>query len=270
MNISFVIVNYMQEAYLDNMLLSISDAFSMKFNITIVIVDNSSSINSRMFFKTHENLLKRMEIKILKNSNTGYLRGLYTGAKQVSNFNNDFVFLCNPDLEFQKCDWLGVLSRYRGSQVLLAPQIITPNGKNQNPNRMKPFSKFEIFVKDISTINYGIYKFITNARKVLKKLSVSVRTVSKQIGKQEIWLPHGSCIIIDFVTLKKSNFFKENTFLWGEEVIISEKARRQGAVVLFEPNLKVLHNEHSATCKIVAKSKFKIWKKSYAIYRTYF
>ena len=68
MNISFVIVNYMQEAYLDNMLLSISDAFSMKFNITIVIVDNSSSINSRMFFKTHENLLKRMEIKILKNN----------------------------------------------------------------------------------------------------------------------------------------------------------------------------------------------------------
>ena len=230
MNISFVIVNYMQETYLDNMLLSISNVFSIKFNITIVIVDNSNSINAVAFFETHRELSKQIKIKIFKNENTGYLKA---------------------------------------SRVLLAPQVITPAGKNQNPNRVKSFSKFEVFVNDISTINYGTYKLITNIRKILKKIYVRVRTISKQTGKQEIWLPHGSCIIVDFNTLKDSNFFNENIFLWGEEVIIAEKARRHGATVLFEPSLKVFHNEHSATSNIIAKSKFEIWKESYATYRPY-
>ena len=259
----------MQETYLDNMLLSISNVFSIKFNITIVIVDNSNSINAVAFFETHRELSKQIKIKIFKNENTGYLKGLSTGARQVPSCNTEFVFLCNPDLEFQKCDWLGILSCYQASRVLLAPQVITPAGKNQNPNRVKSFSKFEVFVNDISTINYGTYKLITNIRKILKKIYVRVRTISKQTGKQEIWLPHGSCIIVDFNTLKDSNFFNENIFLWGEEVIIAEKARRHGATVLFEPSLKVFHNEHSATSNIIAKSKFEIWKESYATYRPY-
>lgn len=269
-NISFVIVNYMQETYLDNMLLSISNMFPVEFNITIVIVDNSKSINTTAFVETCKKLPKEMEIKVFTTDNIGYLQGLSTGAKRVPSVNTDFVFLCNPDLEFQKCDWLGVLSDYKGSRVLLAPQIVTPTGKNQNPNRVKSFSKFEIFVQDISAWNYGTYKLITKTRKILKKIFTWAVTKKKQAIKQEIWLPHGSCIIVDFNTLKNSDFFNEKIFLWGEEVIIAEKARRQGANVLFEPSLKVLHNEHSATSNIIAKSKFEIWRESYATYRLYF
>jgi len=260
----------MQEAYLDNMLLSISNVFSMKFNITIVIVDNSNSINTVAFFESQRKLSKQIKIKIFKNDNTGYLKGLSTGARQVPSSNTDFVFLCNPDLEFQKCDWLGILSGYQASRVLLAPQIITLSGKKQNPNRVKSFSKFEIFVQDISSWCYGTYKLITNARRILKKIPSRLTIIPKRTGKQEIWLPHGSCIIVDFKTLKDSNFFYENIFLWGEEVIISEKSRRQGASVLFEPSLKVLHNEHSSTGNIIAKRKFEIWRESYAIVRLYY
>ena len=74
-------------------------------------------------------------------------------------------------------------------------------------------------------------------------------------------MPHGSCIIVDFITLKESNFFYENIFLQGEEVIIAEKACRQGAFVMFEPNLKVLHNVASATGKLPGKSKFELGEK---------
>tara|TARA_E500000178_G_C16931485_1_gene711915 strand:- start:225 stop:1007 length:783 start_codon:yes stop_codon:yes gene_type:complete len=260
----------MQESYLDKMLNSITNVFSKNFNITIVVVDNSNSINICDFFETHIQLSKQIKIKILKNDNTGYLNGLSYGARHIPSSNNNFVFLCNPDLEFQKCDWFGVLSYYKQSRVLLAPKIVTTTGKNQNPNRVRSFSKLEIFAQDLSTINYRTYKLITNLRKVLKKIRLLTRTKSIQTEKKEIWLPHGSCIIVDFKTLKDSKFFAENTFLWGEEVIIAEKARRQGAIVLFEPNLKVFHNEHSSTNKMLGKRKFEIWRKSYSIYRTYF
>ena len=270
MNISFVVVNYLQEDYLNKMLLSISNIFPKEFDITVVVVDNSNSINTSTFFETRKKISNKIAIKICKNNNDGYLKGLSTGAKLVPSSKTDFVFLCNPDLEFQKCDWLGILSSYQDTRILLAPQIITPTGENQNPNRVKSFSKLEIFVQDISTWNYGTYKFLTSARKTLKKILTNIKSKKTYARKQEIWLPHGSCIIVDFITLKESNFFYENIFLQGEEVIIAEKARRQGAFVMFEPNLKVLHNVASATGKLPGKSKFETWRESYATYRLYF
>ena len=149
------------------MLLSISNVFPKEFDITVIIVDNSNSINTRTFFETRKKISNKIAIKICKNNNNGYLKGLSTGAKLIPSNKTDFVFLCNPDLEFQKCDWLGILSSYQDTRILLAPQIITPNGENQI-QIVKSFSKLEIFVQDISTWNYGTYKFLTKARKLLK------------------------------------------------------------------------------------------------------
>ena len=65
------------------------------------------------------------------------------------------------------------------------------------------------------------------------------------------------------------NFDTPDVFLWGEEVIISNWVHSKGGEIYYTPNLKVIHLAKSSTKYVVGKTRFKIWRDSYRIYKVF-
>lgn len=271
MKLGFCIVNYNQENELLLMLGSLGRVFGDGFFLEINVVDNSDTVSESLigrFKKCLEGI--DAQLNIIKKGNIGYLKGLQVGSLQLSS-NCDFIFLCNPDLQFLSGPWLDILTRYRKTTCLLAPDITSSDGKKQNPNRLRRFSKVEIAITDLTTTSFSLYQLIVKVRAALKNIYRKVIGSNQdtvQFG-QEIWQPHGSCMIVNVDARVLRDALNFDLFLWGEEAVIAGTLRRSGVPSLFDSRIKVKHDEHSSTQKLMPHAKFEIWRKSYAIYRDF-
>ena len=120
--------------------------------------------------------------------------------------------------------------------------------------------------------NFFIYKLMVRLKRVLKQLAVHWRGLRRQqldVADGPIYLPHGSCMLVSAQLLKKTEFFDEDIFLWGEEAVIASLAREFGSGVCFVSSLRVEHLSHSATSKIIPEERFRIWQGSWKRYRKY-
>ena len=65
------------------------------------------------------------------------------------------------------------------------------------------------------------------------------------------------------------DFDTPDVFLWGEEAIIANWVHVNGGKIYYIPTLEVIHLSKSATSKIIGRSRFKIWRDSYSVYREF-
>ena len=207
----------------------------------------------------------------IASENVGYLRGLGIGVQQALQRDIDFVVLCNPDIKFMTPIENDVIQALENMWVV-APQIIDIDGKQQNPNRIAPFTTFELWIWDLMATKFYIYKLMVRLKRFLKQVIVHWRGLTRQqlyVADGPIFLPHGSCMLMSAQLLKKAKFFDEDIFLWGEEAVIAGLAREFGSGVCFVSSLRVEHASHSATAKIIPEERFRIWQQSWKRYRKY-
>jgi GT2 family glycosyltransferase len=257
--IYIITVNYKQEKYLNQII----DIVKKRHDTYLIIVDNSKSIN---------NMPKSNKIEyIIPDKNIGYLSGLCLGVEKIKVAPNDIFILCNPDIIFNDnfFNKLNNLTHFNDND-LIAPSIINYSQNNQNPNRINIFSKTEVLLYDIEFFSFLSFIMTRLIKKIIKKLFLYFRVSNKPVlfeKNYEIFLPHGSCMILKGAFFNKKPYFDYNVFLWGEEAIIADKVRRKGGKVIFQPDLEVHHISHSAIKYINNYKKYKIWKESYKIYR---
>jgi len=256
--IHIITVNYKQEKYL----IQIVDIVKKRNDTYLTIVDNSKSFN--------KNLCTKNINYFTPNANIGYLQGLSLGIEKSKIKTEDIVILCNPDIEVND-SFLNDIKNISNlnNNDLIAPSIIDANKKNQNPNKLKKFSKVDMFLSNLefkSFLHFIIVRFI---RKVAKSIVEKFKKMPININEAvcEIFLPHGSCMIFKGAFFKEQPYFDYNVFLWGEEAIIADKVRKKGGKVIFYPLLTVHHQASSSTKHISSLDKYKIWKKSYKVYR---
>ena len=257
--IFIITVNYYQEKHLDN----IYEIIEKRDDIHLTIVDNSKSI---------ENIPDSRNIKhIVPDQNLGYLSGLCLGIEKEIHSSNDIIILCNPDILFndQFFNRLKDLTDFNKLD-LIAPSIINLSKKNQNPNKINNLSKSEVLIYDIEFFSFFSFVFIRFLKEKIKKVFLffqRTKNNSSTNAPLEIFLPHGSCMIFKGAFFTKKPYFDYNVFLWGEEAIIADKVRSKGGKIKFRSELEVKHSDHSSTKHIDSYKKYKIWKKSYKIYR---
>lgn len=263
---SIVTVSYCQEEYLTRFLSSISSLEAAEWSIKdIIIVDNYGGCEQ------WAESAPEYQIKIIPSSNIGYLKGLGLGVQCALEGDIDLIIICNPDIQFMTPIESDVVQAARDMWVV-APQITDLDGKHQNPNRRKPFSRLELVVWEVMARSYFTYSVLLRIKAMLNNLAASWSIFmrhSHNLKDGAIFLPHGSCMLLHTELLKKTNFFDEDLFLWGEEAVIAGLARRFGSGVKFVSSLQVKHFSHSSTAKIAPKAKYKIWQKSWLTYRKY-
>ena len=264
--ILFITVNYKDIKITENFLDSIRRLDGIE-SAKVVIVDNESTPGSK---KNLQRLVKRYGVAtkiIYSEKNRYYWGGVAYALERISlsyKANPNWIIACNNDILFRQKDFLLKLSRIDPeSYPVIAPSIIsTITGKNLNPYMIKP-------IKTMAKIYYGIFflnhitaLMIYRTRNLLKKL-VSIfnrRIPPKHIS---IYAPHGAFIIFSNLFFQKGGWLDNKLTMNGEEFTVAEISKKLGLSVFFNPQLEVMHVEHSSTNKQGWKQKFNTLKRAY-------
>ena len=212
---------------LDNLLKAAPDS-------PIVVVDNGSGDGSgeelRQRFADYKNV-----VVIINDQNLGFAKGNNVGYKYVKdNFDVDCVVVMNNDVIITQSGFADIIANYMKDQHLdvCGPDVITPEGRHQNPLQREPFSTFRIIKWMLMDwIRLIMLKLHLFERKIL----ATYTSVSNSYQRQDIDLNgitdcvlHGSCVAYSSDYLSKEDFaFVPVTFLYAEEMILADYCKHK-------------------------------------------
>lgn len=210
----------------------------------------SESINNRSIC-----MYRRDNIKILyceTGENLGYARGNNWGALIADKiFKVDYYIISNNDLVFSEpfpVRYFHNLFLSNSQIALIGPKVIGLDGKKQSPRK-----KQTAFIKLIA------YYWAMTWGGILKKWINDVEN-EKTKGICD-WIT-GSFMIVRASCFKEVEGFDPETFLYSEELILSERLRRAGYATYYDDTFCIIHNHGETVKKTI--SVFKNVKISFA------
>lgn len=233
----------------------------------IIIVDNASPNESgeSLLYKYQKDddvrvILLTENVGFAKGNNAGYVYAKKEcGANFIIVANNDIIF--NDSWKFDH-----ILEIYDRTQAdIIGPDIISGEGEHWNPLRLyvvadTKFVKKRIRNRKIVLFYYGLKKKSKimgqcgalerwMAKDRIKRLS---RTAYKEERKGVVL--HGACILFTPSYVRREDTaFNPKTFMYGEEDLLSQRAKKRGYDMLYTPKLSVLHIGEQATRSIYIK-----------------
>ncbi len=237
--------------------------------ISIIIVDNQSVEPLDSIEEAIEKSRKSgIKSTLIRNStNSGYFKGLNIGIDSIIEADDFIAIIGNNDLIFDKDFLLNLYKvELKEQDYCIAPNVYLPNGRKQNPHVLNKPSKIGIKLLELYYKNYYFGRLMVIVNGWLKKAKKPLDI------KKPIYI-HGGIGAIYVLT---PNFFKVNknliapVFLYGEEVILSHQIHTTGGKILYHPEVKVLHNEHSSVSALGDKNLHKIGRVSFDIFKEYY
>jgi GT2 family glycosyltransferase len=180
----------------------------------------------------------RCDIALVEsNENGGYAKGNNLGAK-VSDciFNNEYYIFSNNDIIFHDSlnfDFMKVVIEENSEIAIIGPNILSMDGNPQNPRMKRGFiSQVLLWDFNILLLKGKLTRFVWNL------------DYTKE-GKFTGWVS-GSFMFVKRYPFIKVGGFDENTFLYAEEMILSEKLRNIGFKTYYYPCISLIHR-HKGT-----------------------
>ncbi|HAS6066706.1 TPA: hypothetical protein I7114_08225 [Vibrio vulnificus] len=222
---------------------------SLSHSVDIVLVCNSGS-NDFIGLSEKENVYVYDF-----HENLGYMEGANRGLKEYLNDHDmpSWVILSNTDIDFRDKSFFEKLNEDKNTDCIIAPEIITLDNVYQNPFLEKRPSKSKVtFLKKIysNVLTFYIYDFLSNVKS-------SIYKKGKCMVDNKIYAPHGAFVIIGKKYFESGADLSHPAFLYGEEIIIAERARNVFVDVVYDKKYKILHKEHVSTGKLGSKLKSK-------------
>lgn len=234
--------------------------------VNIVVVDNSVRDDSREFF---EKLLKICPgtLCVKPAANLGYFGGANHGLQEYLKSGQGFewVIVSNVDLEFSG-DFFNRLREMEnvGGVGVVAPSIWSNKSfRDQNPKMLQRPSKrrmrfYKLIFRSFITMNiYGLCSLLAHSMKHWLRLPlrlVGARKVhqgpekkGRPVGGQSIYASQGACVVFSRRYFDSGGSLDYPMFLFYEEVFVAETARRLGLATIYNPALKILHEDHLST-----------------------
>jgi len=244
------------------------ESLEYKDEASIVIVDNDSTYESK---NALEEIIKKskIDIKIIISATNLYYWGAanYALNEVDLNVNNypEWIIICNNDILFNKSDLLSKILSFNSKYYpILAPSILTSKtNKDLNPFMVKPINFLAKVYYSIFYLNSILGLIIYKSRQLSKIICSSFKSTRSQ-GKF-IYAPHGSFIIFSKHFFINGGYLDRNLTMYGEEFTSAEIARNLKMPIYYEPDMEVIHVEHSSN-KINWFTSFHLTKKAYYYY----
>jgi GT2 family glycosyltransferase len=190
-----------------------------------LILDEESSTNCQF-------IPSEKQIVLLKLSqNYGYAKGNNFGLRLAYTCGFKYAFILNPDVQiknYKVFDCILVLLEKNFQKVAIAgPRIINPNGMKLGPFRRNDYR--EVLRNIFYPLSYLIIRLVRQFELI-------------RFGYIKVYSVCGCFFGLNLSLFANVNFFDEHTFLYYEEIIISEKLRRINKDVIYVPSLNVFHN----------------------------
>ena len=232
-------------------------------NYEIVIVDNGSQNLSGKLLKDKYKDDSKIHV-ILSEKNLGFANGNNLGFKYIKeNLKADFIIMCNNDVYMIQKDFCAkIVEEYEKSAfALLGPQILLKNNEICNYEDTLP-SLTQLKLKLITT--YAHYYLNKVYLKIIYALCYRIKNIFKRKNivnisrRKENVIIHGCCMIFSSVYIKKFEGIDNRTFLYYEEPLLYIRLRKNNMKSVYNPNIKIFHNEGVATNKTIKNKRNKV------------
>ncbi|WP_251551946.1 glycosyltransferase family 2 protein [Neobacillus muris] len=240
--IAFVILNYNTWEMTFRCVDSIFE--TCKQNYTIYIVDNGSPNDS--FERLNEQYHENKNVVLIQSENLGYARGNNTGIKAAMNDGHNIIAITNNDVIFldESIERMYTFLNEHEDASVAAPYILSPEGDLQNLPTLKPIKTSDYFLYNTKLSNFASSKAKMNYEQEYYLQAASIKDVPIPIYKFS-----GCCFMATREMWEKVGFFDENTFLYYEEDILSNKMHTAGCKAYYLPNAKIVHHHGLTTGK---------------------
>ncbi len=151
--------------------------------------------------------------------------------------------------------------------AVIAPRIqVMPGGVDQNPFMRRRPSRLRWAALRLCSSTYSIaaiWDWLSRQKRAVQSFLRGFSSPAQDRGGREfIYAPHGAFFIFSRRYFEAGGFVDGNLFLYGEEISVAEICRSLGLAVVYEPSLRVLHNEHSSTGKRISRFSYECQKKA--------
>lgn len=252
--LSVIIVDYKSIEKTVNYINHLKNRIDCFEDVHFIIVDNADSNEekiSRLFFDTlgtecTRELYDNYTVLICSNisllyvktgKNLGYAKANNLGAIIAKKYyNDDYILVSNNDLVLtETLDFTKIIEIFERDKkiAVIGPKIIGIDGKAQSPH------------KKVSAYVYLInpYWHIMSCKTVKSKDDLDFNDSSKYCYRVM-----GCFMFIRTQSFFEVGMFDENTFLYAEEMILSERLQKKGYKTFFYNDFTVIH-EHGVTVK---------------------
>ena len=226
----------------------------------IIIIDNNSENESlkhiseylsdcQLEWKYYNSITDDSTTFILHQNihNSGYAKGNNIGIGIACAYSSDFILIMNNDIVVNKNAVNHLIDFYKSQKGVgcLGPLVKEGSGYDINFAR-KRLQWYDHFLLS------GIMKKILPAKLFLRHHFISYQGIPNHAF--EVDTISGSAMLFHSDVLRKIEGFDENTFLYYEEAIITEKLREHNLKTWVVPQSTMIH-EHAGSTKMVASSK---------------
>jgi len=240
----------------------------------IVIVNNSSSIESNRFFikelrtfpAKNNNIDKKFNIFLLSpNENLGFAKANNLGATFLMNhFNIEYLLFTNSDIVFSDNDVVeSLISKAVTDDKIggIGPRVAGKNDIFQSPHEEISFYRY---------FGWYLLKPLKGNVSLLRKNTSEKTQRNFQTAHYCYWVS-GCFMIVKAEVFFNAGMFDSKTFLYSEEKILAERFLRIGKKFYFEPHTGVIHKQGATTSKHLKELEIKemIFKNDCYYYKTY-
>ena len=245
--LAIIIVNYKDEERTITYIKE--EVLKVKSPHLIVIVNNEATeetdkilitkLNAVLVKDTDKTPLTSYCYVISQPDNLGFAKGNNLGAEfSMKHFNISHFLISNNDIRFINNDVVERLIEKLDSLThvgMIGSQIIGLDGKNQSPEPYFSFWNRYIWM-------YWLTPFLSST----KKIKIFKLDYSQKAQEGEHYKIMGSFFIINADDFIKCGMMDSNTFLYAEEMILSDRLNAIHKKTYYFPQVAVLH-EHGQT-----------------------
>lgn len=256
---SFVVLHYNVIEETKKCVSSIKKCMEDGF-FSIVVVDNASLNGSgKELAEFYRN--DRQVTVILNDKNEGFARGNNLGISYVrKNTQSDFVVVLNNDTIILQDVFAQLVEKEWNAShfAVLGPKIITPSGDNQNPCPKKIQTR-QMVLWEFARSFAGVFLAALMLENIWLNFKKMIKFILKKDGctgacykrmqeeRQENVKLHGSFWIFSKVFFEHFQGLDARTFLYVEEDILWNHLKNKHLLSVYNPSIKILHNESVAT-----------------------
>lgn len=225
--IGIVTVNYNSEKETKDLLTSLERIDKKNLDIKIYIVDNASK---KPFKIVHDNI----EV-IRSDENTGFAGGYNIGIRKALSEGHEYVLIINNDTKVYSdmiIRLVTCIEKYPDAGAVV-PKIYFAKGHEYHKSKYKASELGKV-------IWYaGGYTDWKNVKSIHRGVDEVDRG---QYEKQEpVEFATGCCILFKREVLEKAGLFDERYFLYYEDADLSERIKRAGYKIYYDPHACLIH-----------------------------
>jgi len=248
MDLSIIILNYNTKDLTTDCLNSIIDQYKQELDngtFEVILVDNASTDGSAKKFTDLKSKIPNLSI-VESKENLGFSKGCNMGAE---NAKGDYLLFLNSDTVIKDQGFIKMVEYLKRNDDagVLGGALKNENGTNQS-SAGKFYDLWNLFLMMLGFERLG---FLRSSPKVIKKAD---------------WVS-GASLMIKRKVFKIIGGFEKELFMYGEDMEICFRAKKNGFSTYFYPEIMLFHKERGSSNRTFAI--YNIYKSILFFYKKY-